>query len=232
MMEPYPIIDFSELYKCFDLPVCEVNCGEICAVHNPSGKPFCCDICQAVPAVYHPEWAYLQRSTKLWQEWIGDECGQADDEAAAIRENTPDSMQLLACQGPAYCQRTFRALSCRQFPFFPYLTEDYCFIGLAYEWHFEPSCWVISHLDQVTPAYRQAFIATFDHLFDLWPQEMDNYAALSAEMREEFIFQQRRIPILHRNGNNYLLNSVSEHLRLADLSKLPKYGCYFHAQHI
>ena len=48
-------------------------------------------------------------------------------------------MLLLACQGPAHCQRPFRALSCRQFPFFPYITADDRFIGLAYEWEFEPS---------------------------------------------------------------------------------------------
>jgi hypothetical protein len=59
-------------------------------------------------------------------------------------------MLLLACLGPSRCQRDFRALSCRQFPFFPYATSAYRFIGLAFEWAFEDKCRVSSNLSQVT----------------------------------------------------------------------------------
>ena len=225
-MDEFPAIDFTACYQNFDEPVCDVDCGSLCAPHNPSGKPFCCDICQAVPAVYRQEWQYLQSATNLWHEWKEVECGQTRTESETIQENTPENMQLLACLGPAHCQREYRSLSCRQFPFFPYFTEDYRFIGLAYEWHFERTCWVISHLAQVRMAYRKSFIATFDGLFDLWPQEMDNYAALSAEMREDFIQQHRRIPILHRNGKDYLLSPGSERLRRVDLLTLPRQGVY------
>jgi len=46
-------------------------------------------------------------------------------------------MVLLACLGLSQCQHDFRALSCQQFPFFPYVSADYRFLGLAYEWEFE-----------------------------------------------------------------------------------------------
>ena len=220
MQTKIPVLDFSAIYAGFDEPVCDVDCGVLCASHNPGGKPFCCDICQAVPALYHPEWQYLHAATTLWRSWQGDECGQSADEIAEIRESTPSSMQLAACKGPAYCERNFRSLSCRQFPFFPYITDDYRFIGLAYVWDFEAVCWVISHLTQVRSAYRTAFIATFDTLFNQWPQEMDSYAALSAEMREAFITRRRRIPILHRNGKDYLLSPINERLQRADLERV------------
>ena len=75
-------------------------------------------------------------------------------ERTHLRANTPKDMILLACLGPSQCEREFRALSCRQFPFFPYVTSDYRFIGLAYDLEFEAKCWVISNLAEVTLKYR------------------------------------------------------------------------------
>lgn len=221
-----PHLDFRQTYDRFDAPICDVDCGAMCAPHNPSGKPFCCDICQAVPALYHQEWAYLKGNSNLWKPWQGIECPETDERILTLKDETPDNMLLGACLGPQYCLRPYRAISCRQFPFFPYITEDFRFIGLAYEWAFEESCWVINNLHRVQSAYRQEFIATFDLIFDIWPHEMDSYAELSAEMREEFIGQRRRIPILHRNGKDYLLSPASDTCHLADLSEYRKFGFY------
>ena len=44
--------DIRSLYDGFNYPIAEPDCGKKCAPYNPSGKPFCCDICQAVPAAY------------------------------------------------------------------------------------------------------------------------------------------------------------------------------------
>ena len=195
-----PRLDMRGLYDRFNVPVAEIDCGQMCAPHNPSGKPFCCDICQAVPAAYKQEWEYLRRSTHLWRKWRGNECPADLNNPDDLRAETPRHMTLLACQGPAHCQREFRALSCRQFPFFPYVTSDYRFIGLAYEWAFEATCWVIRNLRAVTAAYRQEFVQTYDHLFAVWQAEFDSYAALSEQMRAHFAARKRRIPILHRNG--------------------------------
>jgi hypothetical protein len=59
--------DIRALYDGFDMPVTTLDCGQKCASNNPSGKPLCCDICQAVPAVYTSESDYLRTSTNLWQ---------------------------------------------------------------------------------------------------------------------------------------------------------------------
>lgn len=207
-----PTLDIRGLYASFDLPVTDFDCGARCAPQNPAGVPFCCDICHAVPPAYRLEWDYLLNATDLWHEWRGDECAAEPVDPAALREQTPEHMLLLACRGAAHCQRQFRLLSCRQFPFFPYITADDRFIGLAFFWEFAGKCWVIDNLQQVTPAFRQAFVRTFDGIFDLWAEEYEAYAVTSQEMRDHFAARRRRIPILHRNGKNYLLSPVSERL--------------------
>ncbi|HZW05069.1 MAG TPA: hypothetical protein VFF68_14140, partial [Anaerolineaceae bacterium] len=183
-------------------------------------------ICHAVPVAYRQEWSFLQAHTDLWHEWRGDECPQDPSDPAELRAQTPAHLTLLACKGPAHCQREFRATSCRQFPFFPYITADDRFIGLAYEWAFEPVCWVISHLETVTATYRQEFVDFYDALFDRWPEEYESYAAAAEDMRAHFAARRRRIPILHRNGSDYLLSPHSERLQRVSPDRFRQFGPY------
>ncbi len=226
MPGPRPLIQIRQLYDRFDAPIAAFDCGKKCAPHNPSGKPFCCDICHAVPAAYHQEWGYLQPNTDLWHAYRGDECPQDPGNPDDLRAETPDHMLLLACKGPAHCQREFRLMSCRQFPFFPYLTSAGRFIGLAYEWEFESTCWVISNLGVVTEEYRREFVQVYDDLFSLWPAEFESYVIRSEQMRAAFAAQRRRIPILHRNGGYYLLSPASERLRRISPERLKRFGPY------
>ncbi len=226
MEKPASQLDFRQLYDLFNAPTTPLDCGQFCAPHNPSGKPFCCDICHAVPVAYKPEWVYLNSATRLWHVWQGDECTAEPVDPQELLENTPEHLLLMACQGPERCERKFRSLSCRQFPFFPYITSDYRFIGLATDWEFESKCWILSHLDQVTVEYRNEFIQTFDTLFSYWMDDFDSYATLSEEVREHYQSIRRRIPVLHRDGRNYLLSPKSEKLEPVDLSALPAHRPY------
>ncbi|MBA4375405.1 MAG: hypothetical protein C0401_04430 [Anaerolinea sp.] len=198
----------------------------MCAPHNPNGKPFCCDICHAVPVAYKPEWDYLKINTKLWHIWQGDECLDDPCDPTELMEQTPEHLYLLTCKGPALCERDNRTTSCRQFPFFPYITSDHCFIGLACDWEFESKCWVLSHLDQVTDDYRKEFIQTYDELFSFWSEDFDNYAQLSEETREHYATIKQRIPILHRNGNTYLVSPKTERMRKIDFGCLKQHPPY------
>jgi hypothetical protein len=222
-----PFAEIRSLYDSFDAPVTGLDCGRKCAPHNPSGKPFCCDICHAVPAAYREEWSYLQKNTRLWHVWRGDECAASEaGPAQDLRAETPENMLLLTCLGPARCERPFRALSCRQFPFFPYVTADYRFLGLAYDWEFEGTCWVISHLEQVTETYRQQFVETHDRLFAFSQEIFESYALHSERMREHYAAKRRRIPLLHRKGGFYLLSPASERLAKTPVERLPRFGPY------
>jgi hypothetical protein len=219
-------IDVPRLYQQFNAPVTDFDCGLKCAAHNPNGIPFCCDICQAVPAAFRIEWEYLQRNTELWHTWRGDECAAELADPSELLADTPEHMLLLACKGPAHCQREFRAVSCRQFPFFPYVASDLRFLGLAYEWEFEDTCWVISHLETVTETYRNEFVRTYDELFANWQAELESYAIRSEEMRAHFAAKRRRIPLLQRTGGFYLLSPGSERMQRVSLERLRRFGPY------
>jgi hypothetical protein len=226
LLRQIPSISFRQLYDRFNAPVTPIDCGQMCAPHNPNGKPFCCDICHAVPAVYRPEWDYLKANTDLWRPWQANDCQGAGAEEVDLEADTPEHMRLLTCKGPQRCQRDFRAVSCRQFPFFPYITADDRFIGLAYEWQFESTCWVISHLDQVTPEFRLEFVRTYDDIFARWPHDYESYALSSEQMRANFMAQKRRIPILHRNGAAYLLSPGSERMQRISAAQFKRFGPY------
>ena len=125
--------------------------------------------------------------------------------------------------GPAQCQREFRLLSCRQFPFFPYVSSDYRFLGLACHWDFEKTCWAISNLGAVSPEYRRQFVRTYDGIFALWQEDFESYAISSEGMRAHYLARRRRFPLLHRNGGYYLVSPGSERMQRVTPEALPKY---------
>lgn len=212
------------LYESFDAPLMEHDCGQRCAPDNPTGLPFCCDLRQAVPAAYPSEWAYLRARTGLWHPWQAEESAPADGagpDLACLRAETPDSMILLGCLGPARCDRRFRLLSCRQFPFIPYISSDGRFLGLAPDGNFLESCWVLRNPGEVSAEYRRQFMATFERLFSLFDGEFESYARRSAELRSQFASLGRRIPLLHRSGADYLVSPVSERTRRVRCGRAP-----------
>lgn len=225
MKNPH-VVNFRALYDAFDAPTTAIDCGEMCAPHNPAGIPFCCDICHAVPVAYRSEWQYLKRHTSLWHKWRGDECQIEKSDRDQLIAQTPPHLLLLACEGPASCERKFRAVSCRQFPFFPYLTSDYRFIGMTYDWDFVDKCWLISNLPLVSKEYRDQFFTTYDQIFATWLEDMDSYIELSAETREHYAAIHRRIPLLHRNGAAYLISPLSERMTRASITSFKRFSPY------
>ncbi|MFH1634461.1 MAG: hypothetical protein ABIG63_10715 [Chloroflexota bacterium] len=215
--------DFGALYAQFQAPISVLDCGEKCAPYNEYGAPFCCDTAHAIPTAYQPEWDYLQQSsTDLWHLW------DADDPAttARLRAEISDGQVLIECRGLAYCQRSFRSITCRAFPFFPYITRQGEFIGLAYYWQYEDRCWMISNLHTVTLEYRAQFIAVYDYIFEHIPQEVVNFRYYSTLMRRVFGRRKRSIPVLHRNGNVYKITPRNGRMRRVSAESLSKFGLY------
>jgi hypothetical protein len=99
-------------------------------------------------------------------------------------------------------------------------------MGLAYEWEFEERCWVISNLHRVSNSYRVQFIAIHDALFAHQQESFENYAYHSERMRTRFMGKRRRIPLLHRNGKDYLVSPKNEHLARMDPIQFPRFGPY------
>lgn len=214
--------DIAILYNHFQSPITKLDCGEKCAPYNERGVPFCCDTGHAVPTAYQAEWEYLQENTDLWHPWKADKL----EETARLQSQTPSGQVLIECKGHLLCQRSFRSLTCRSFPFFPYIHQNGEFLGLSVYWEYEERCWVINNLQVVTPEYQLEFVACYEELFRRMPEELENFSRHSAYMRRVFGRRRRAIPLLHRNGKIYKISPRSGRLRRASPEDLPKFGPY------
>jgi len=213
---------FANLYAGFSLPIATFDCGELCAPYNENGVPFCCDTRHAVPTAYLEEWAFLRRSTDLWHPWQG----QNDRETERLASLLPDGQVALECLGYRYCQRGFRTLACRSFPFFPYITPQGEFVGLSYLWEFEDRCWVISNLAVVSSEFLSQMIQTYEMIFEIRPEEKEIQRRFSGSMRQIFGRRHRSILLLHRNGNWYKVTPRNGRMRRVSPERLPKFGDY------
>lgn len=215
-------VEFSALYSRFNAPIAEPNCGDRCAPYNERGVPFCCDTRHTVPSAYDYEWKFLKSNTNLWHLWQSDNA----DDYAELANQTPDGHQLIACLGHQECQREYRSITCRAFPFFPYITHEGDFVGLSYYWEYEDRCWVINSLQVVSRNYRDEFISAYDFLFDRLPRELSNFKGHSNVMRHIFGRKRRAIPLLHRNGFYYKITPGNGRMRRVPVEKFPKFGVY------
>jgi hypothetical protein len=220
--ENFSAAEFAQIYARFQSPITRLDCGRRCSPYNENGVPFCCDTDHAVPTAYQAEWVYLQENTDLWQPWQPN----VEQDAKELRESTPDGQVLIACRGHQHCQRGFRSITCRAFPFFPYLTSQGEFIGLSYYWEYEDRCWVISNLNQMQPEYLAEFVAAYELIFKKLPGEKENFVWYSAHTRESYARKGRSVPLLHRNGGVYKVAAASERMRRTTLDRLPKFGPY------
>ena len=213
-------VDFASLYANFDLPITTLDCGKKCSPYNEYGVPFCCDTSYAIPTAYHLEWDYLRANTDLWHQW------EAHDpaETTALQSETPESQTLIECLGHRHCQRNFRSITCRAFPFYPYISREREFLGLSYYWQYEDRCWVINHLDFVSREYVREFVAAYDWILENIPGEFENFRHHSIVMRRVFGRQKRTIPLLHRDGGAFTITPKDGGLQRVDLTRLPKYG--------
>ena len=214
--------EIKEIYADFNSPIAALDCGKKCSPHNEYGIPFCCDIRHAVPTAYDAEWEYLQPNTKLWFPWTPDD----QKEKAELEAETPPGMRLLACRGVQHCEREYRTLTCRQFPFFPYVDSQGEFLGLSYYWEYEEVCWVISNLQAVTREYLDEFVQAFKLIFERMPQELETYQYHAERMRDHYNEQRRAIPLLHRNGFAYKITTHNERMRRMPVEQMPKHGVY------
>jgi hypothetical protein len=214
--------DIEPLYDQFESPITAFDCGKKCAPHNEYGVPFCCDTRHAIPTAYQPEWDYLWKNTNLWHLWDGVD----PVETNRLRAETPEDQVLIECLGHLRCQRNFRSITCRAFPFFPYISKESVFVGMSYYWQYEDRCWVISHLERVTGDFCEEFFKMYDDIFKRIPQEFDNFHYHSKIMRQVFGRRGRAIPLLHRNGGKYKITPRNGRMRRVDSSKMPQHGPY------
>ena len=212
--------DFQDIYAGFDSAISRYDCGKECAPHN-NGVPFCCTTQDAIPIVYFQEWQYLKSRTDLWSSFK-----PQTEHDRKIKASIPSNTRLVECRGVAFCEREHRSISCRAFPFFPYITRDDEFIGLTYYWNFEDRCWVISNLYIVEPRYVQEFVRAYELLFERVPNEKETFRDHSASMRRVFSRWKRTIPLIHRDGGCYKISPKTGRMRPVDPRSFPKHHPY------
>lgn len=197
---------FGEIFKKFTANVSRHDCGKYCAPLN-GGVPVCCDTENAVPVAHKAEFNWLKSRTDLWRRYVppkGDKSGQE------IIDDLPDNCAAIACKGARFCERDNRSLSCRAFPFFPYITKEREFFGLAHYWNFEDKCWLVSNLKVIEKSFIDEFVVAMNRVFELDPEEFDMFRDHAAYMRRVFTRKKRIIPILGRDGKYYKIKPGSD----------------------
>ncbi len=210
---------FEELYRIFPRPLSEIDCGEKCGPFNEYGVPVCCDINLIIPSAYKAEWGFLKEKTDLWQPWSSSDLIDAD-----LENDVQDGQVLLKCLGYQHCQRPFRTLTCRAFPFFPYLDSQGKFVGLVYFQEYREMCWIISNLSLVTAAYKADFQQAFELLFKQYPESKESYIQYSSYIREENAISGDKIILLDFDDKVFLLDPASEISHQVNFEDLEFFG--------
>jgi hypothetical protein len=211
---------FRELYDGFQAPISRFECGSKCAPHN-NGEPVCCSTQHAVPVVDKAEWRLLRSRSELWHRFK-----PYDAATRQIAAELPTTCMAVECKGARHCERENRSLSCRAFPFFPYIDRAGTFIGLSYYWIFEDRCWVISNLQIVDRGFIDEFVATYEKLMAEDRQEFEGFRDHSLSMRRVFSRWNRAIPLIGRDAQYYKVMPRSGRVLAADPLTFPTHGPY------
>ncbi|MCD4801626.1 MAG: hypothetical protein K8R16_01665 [Anaerolineales bacterium] len=211
---------FKELYQGFSLPLSEIDCGEKCGPFNNYGVPVCCDIELVVPSAYDREWEYLQTETELWHLWQGS--GSLEQEE--LIQSIQPGQKLIQCLGHQSCQRSYRSITCRAFPFYPYLDSSGKLLGLAYYREFRDQCWIISNLSVVSTEYKEQFQRTFEKIFQRYSDTKENFLHFSGYMREQVADAGESMIFLDFAGRVFMVNPISEETREISYRDLKNYG--------
>jgi len=212
--------EYKSIYTEFQSPVSRFDCGQHCAPHN-GGEPVCCSTRHAIPVAMVEEWKFLQSRTAMWHIFRPRTSAERK-----VKEELPRDHRALECHGAAQCERENRALSCRTFPFFPYITKGYEFVGLAYYWQFEDLCWVISNLQIVERQFIGEFVRAYELLFRRIPGELETFRDHSASMRRAFSRMKRTIPLIGRAGDYHEVIPSTGEIRAVSGEAFAKRGLY------
>ena len=213
---------FGRIYQYFSAPVTRLDCGKKCGPHNLRGAPFCCDLDHSIPAAYQKEWEYLQSSTDLWRRWEEKTPGQERQ----LRRHLQEGQQLIGCKGHRFCQREYRSIACRAFPFFPYLSSQGEFLGLSYYREYRDRCWVISHLDQIEEDFLARFVKAFKELFSLYPDSRRAYQGYSRQVRRQTAQKGEQLVLLKPSKEAWQIDPQTEKETAVKLDDLPAFAPY------
>ncbi|MBL8838453.1 MAG: hypothetical protein JNL66_19535 [Alphaproteobacteria bacterium] len=211
---------YRRIYDAFQAPVSRFDCGRKCAPLN-NGQPVCCTTDHAVPVVDRAEWQLLRSRSKLWHLYK-----PSDAAGRKVISDLHRTCVGIECKGARHCERDNRSMSCRTFPFFPYITAEGEFAALAYFWTFEDRCWIQSNLSVVDLQFIREFVAAYELLFSYDVDEFKANRDHSAMMRRTFSRWNRIIPLLGREGGYFAVEPRTHVIRPAQVEEFPRHEAF------
>lgn len=186
--------NFMELYQILKSPICDFDCGELCSKSN-NGVPICCETNVVIPVLYKAEYNYLCSKTELWKKFEP----SCDEGRKIVEDCACDDMSAI-CKGYKHCERDYRSLVCRTFPFYPFIDETGVFVGLTYNYDFEGKCIIVGNYDIVSKVYIRELIEAWNYIFSLDEEEFEGHYNISREIEEKRKKQKKLLHILNIEG--------------------------------
>ena len=183
-------LNWGVLYRRLSAPLCDFDCGQLCAPAN-KGIPACCDNADCPPVLFTEELRWLRARTEQWRKRRAVSPHQKKDD-----REIEDYIVYAMCRGVESCKRRFRSLTCRFFPFEPYIDEKDRFQGLTWIYRCEHLCPLIgSRRYRINQQYVNQSIDLWKTLFALFPGERDCYCDESRKLRHRFAGEKRKIRV-------------------------------------
>jgi len=187
---------WASMYRYFTAPLCDINCGSLCAPEN-NGIPVCCENEYHLPVLFSDELRWLRSKTNLWKKKPARTAAEKK-EAAEIEVY----ITYAHCRGIDNCQRPFRSLTCRFFPFEPYIGKKGTFKGITWIYRSKDSCPLIKNKKlSINQAYIDQSITVWRKIFEYYPREFECYADESKKLRKKFKRKGRKIAIFKHSND-------------------------------
>ncbi|MFQ6092509.1 MAG: hypothetical protein ACE5OR_07500 [bacterium] len=186
--------DFAYIYRHYDSTPLRYDCGRLCAPKN-EGIPSCCDTVRLIPVMYKREFKYLQKRTGLWKRFRP----KTKHEKRLVAE-TDKGTVFGKCLGPERCDRRYRSISCRIFPFEPYLDLEGNLLGLVYNYRLGNKCPLVDKPQLISKKFVSDQIKMWKYIFKKEPSERDVYRDESIQVRRYLSRKKKPIYIFTPKG--------------------------------
>jgi len=186
--------DFEYIYRHYDSTPVRFDCGTLCAPKN-DGVPFCCDSGWLIPVMYEREFASLRERTDLWKRFR-----PKTNHEKKIVEETDKSSIFGTCLGHERCDRRFRSVSCRVFPFEPYLDLEGNLLGLVYNYRLGNKCPLVDRPKLISRKFVSDQLKMWKYIFEREPSERDVYRDESIQVRRYLSRKKKPIYIFTPRG--------------------------------
>ena len=189
--------DWERIYKAFMLTAIKDDCGKLCAP-DEDDIPICCNEERALPVLYKSEYDFVIKRTKMWKKLKPRTATEKK-----IVEETDDDNVYVRCRGHKACDRDYRGITCRIFPFYPYLNLDGELLGLCYNYAVDDDCWLVDKPEIVEREYIERTLEFWEFIFERMPEEKELFMEESTNLRRLKSRQKKQVIVMTPNGFYY-----------------------------